>query len=122
MPPHEGLTKVRTRSYANSVTNFLHHGRQRFLAGATGRSVDKPHQSPGRNHRCGGTVLANRLVRRLERATIIVIDQCVADLYQPGLVATGLEPAEYVVSQTTDWLPHGVDLVAERVVTVDPII
>lgn len=71
----------------------------------------------------GGTALANRLVRRLEGAQITVIDPRAEHLYQPGLslVAAGLKPADYVVSRTADWLPDGVDLLAERVVAVDPI-
>jgi sulfide:quinone oxidoreductase len=71
----------------------------------------------------GGTALANRLVRRLDGAEITVIDPRAEHLYQPGLslVAAGLKPAGYVVSQTADWLPDGVRLRAERVVGVDPI-
>ncbi|WP_439140516.1 NAD(P)/FAD-dependent oxidoreductase [Roseicyclus sp.] len=70
-----------------------------------------------------GTALANRLVRRLEGAQITVIDPRAEHLYQPGLslVAAGLKPADYVVSQTADWLPEGVSLRAERVVAVDPV-
>ncbi|WP_213685212.1 FAD/NAD(P)-binding oxidoreductase [Roseicyclus sp.] len=70
-----------------------------------------------------GTALANRLVRRLEGAQITIIDPRVEHHYQPGLslVAAGLKPARYVVSQTSDWLPDGVSLRAERVVAVDPV-
>jgi sulfide:quinone oxidoreductase len=69
-----------------------------------------------------GTALANRLVRRLEGAQITLIDPRAQHLYQPGLtlVAAGLKPADYVVSQTTDWLPDGVTLIPERVAAVDP--
>jgi sulfide:quinone oxidoreductase len=69
-----------------------------------------------------GTALANRLVRRLEGAQITLIDPRAQHLYQPGLtlVAAGLKPANYVVSQTTDWLPDGVTLIPERVAAVDP--
>lgn len=69
-----------------------------------------------------GTSLANRLVRRLEGAQITLIDPRRDHLYQPGLslVATGLKPADYVVSKTTDWLPDGVDLIPDRVAAVDP--
>ncbi|KUF09501.1 NAD(P)/FAD-dependent oxidoreductase [Pseudoponticoccus marisrubri] len=70
----------------------------------------------------GGTSLANRLVRRLEEAQITLLDPRVQHLYQPGLslVAAGLKPAEYVVSQTTDWLPDGVTLIAEKAAAIDP--
>ena len=70
-----------------------------------------------------GTALANRLVRRLEGATITLVDPRPQHLYQPGLtlVAAGLKPADYVVSRTTDWLPREVTLVAEAVVAVDPV-
>jgi len=69
-----------------------------------------------------GTALANRLVRRLDGAQITVVDPRAAHLYQPGLtlVAAGLKPAGYVVSQTTDWLPDGITLVPDRVAAVDP--
>jgi sulfide:quinone oxidoreductase len=69
-----------------------------------------------------GTALVNRLVDRLEGAQITLIDPRVEHLYQPGLtlVAAGLKPPSYVVSQTTDWLPDGVTLIPARVAAVDP--
>jgi sulfide:quinone oxidoreductase len=70
-----------------------------------------------------GTALANRLVHRLEGASITVIDKRPEHLYQPGLslVAAGLKPASYVVSRTTDWLPRGITFVPEHVMEVDPV-
>ncbi|MCW1951433.1 MAG: NAD(P)/FAD-dependent oxidoreductase [Octadecabacter sp.] len=70
----------------------------------------------------GGTALANRLVKRLEGAEITIIDPRPQHLYQPGLslVAAGLKPADYVTSQTTDWLPSGVTLIAEKAAAIDP--
>jgi len=70
-----------------------------------------------------GTALANRLVDRLDGASITLIDPRREHLYQPGLslVAAGLKPADYVLSQTTDWLPSGVTLIQQAVVAVDPI-
>jgi sulfide:quinone oxidoreductase len=69
-----------------------------------------------------GTGMANRLVRRLNGATITIIDPRPEHLYQPGLslVAAGLKPASYVVSRTTDWLPRGVSLIAEAAAEIDP--
>jgi sulfide:quinone oxidoreductase len=68
-----------------------------------------------------GTALANRLVRRLEGASITIIDPRPRHLYQPGLtlVAAGLKPSDYVVSDTGEWLPSGVNLIAEAVAAVD---
>jgi sulfide:quinone oxidoreductase len=68
-----------------------------------------------------GSALANRLRRRLEGADITIVDPSVQHVYQPGmtLVAAGLKPAGYVTSQTTDWIPAGVRLLAERVALVD---
>ncbi len=68
-----------------------------------------------------GTALANRLVRRLEGARITIIDPRPTHLYQPGLslVAAGLKPAGYVVSDTRAWLPDGITHVAESVAAVD---
>jgi len=70
----------------------------------------------------GGTALANRLVRRLNGAQITLIDPRAEHLYQPGLslVAAGLKPAAYVTSKTTDWLPKGVRLIAEKAAAIDP--
>ena len=69
-----------------------------------------------------GTALANRLVRRLDGASVTLIDPRPNHLYQPGLtlVAAGLKPADYVVSRTAEWLPRDVSLIAEAVVAVDP--
>ncbi len=69
----------------------------------------------------GGTALANRLVRRLEGAEITLIDPRKEHLYQPGLslVAAGLKPSDYVLSQTTDWLPKGVTLIQEAAAAID---
>lgn len=70
-----------------------------------------------------GTAIANRLVARLDGASITIVDARAEHLYQPGLtlVAAGLKPASYVVSKTTDWLPRGVTLVAEEAVAIDPV-
>ena len=68
-----------------------------------------------------GMALANRLVRRLDGAQITMIDPRPHHLYQPGLtlVAAGLKPASYVVSENADWLPSGVTFVADKVAAVD---
>ena len=70
-----------------------------------------------------GTAIANRLVDRLEGAQITLVDGRAEHLYQPGLslVAAGLKPASYTVSKTTDWLPSGVALVAEKAAAIDPV-
>ena len=70
----------------------------------------------------GGTALANRLLKRLDGAEIILIDPRAEHLYQPGLslVAAGLKPANYVPSRTTDWLPQGVTLITEAAAAIDP--
>ncbi|CUH64487.1 Sulfide dehydrogenase [flavocytochrome c] flavoprotein chain precursor [Thalassovita gelatinovora] len=69
----------------------------------------------------GGTALANRLVKRLNGAEITLIDPRKEHLYQPGLtlVAAGLKPADYVLSNTTDWLPEGVTLIQEAAAAID---
>jgi sulfide:quinone oxidoreductase len=70
-----------------------------------------------------GTALVNRLVQRLEGAQITIVDARAEHLYQPGLslVAAGLKPASYTLSQTTDWLPDGITLVAENAAAIDPL-
>jgi len=70
-----------------------------------------------------GTALVNRLVERLEGAAITIIDARAEHLYQPGLslVAAGLKPASYTLSQNSDWLPDGITLVSENAAAIDPI-
>lgn len=69
-----------------------------------------------------GTALANRLVHRLDGARITIIDGRREHWYQPGfsLIAAGLKPANYSVSQTTDWLPKGVELKQDFAAAIDP--
>ncbi|MGH1361815.1 MAG: NAD(P)/FAD-dependent oxidoreductase [Burkholderiaceae bacterium] len=69
-----------------------------------------------------GTSLANRLVNRLKGAQISIIDPSAEHWYQPGLslVAAGLKPANYVVSETSQWLPAQASLISERAVEIDP--
>lgn len=69
-----------------------------------------------------GTNMANRLAMHLDGADITIIDGRKQHLYQPGftLIAAGLKPADYSVTQTTDWLSQGVKLVAEAAAEIDP--
>lgn len=69
-----------------------------------------------------GAALANRLSNRLDGAKITLIDGRKQHLYQPGftLIAAGLKPASYSVTQTTDWLPSTVDLISEYATEIDP--
>lgn len=69
-----------------------------------------------------GLATASRLAARLEGATITLIDARKAHYYQPGftLVASGIKPANYVTSSTADYVPHGVELIEERVAEIDP--
>lgn len=69
-----------------------------------------------------GTALANRLSNRLSGAKITIVDGRKEHWYQPGftLIASGLKPQNYSVSQTSDWLPNDVDLVAEYAAEIDP--
>ena len=71
----------------------------------------------------GGAAFANRLSRRLDGATITILDGRKEHWYQPGftLIAAGLKPATYSVSQTTDWLPSGVTLIPEYAAAIDPV-
>ncbi|MGD9863614.1 MAG: FAD/NAD(P)-binding oxidoreductase [Pseudodonghicola sp.] len=69
-----------------------------------------------------GTALANRLVDRLQGARITLIDGRREHWYQPGfsLIAAGLKPRDYSVSQTADWLPSGVELKQDFATAIDP--
>jgi sulfide:quinone oxidoreductase len=70
----------------------------------------------------GGTALVNRLIDRLDGASITIIDPSEKHLYQPGLslVAAGLKPASYTESKTTDWLPGGITYINEAAAGIDP--
>ena len=69
-----------------------------------------------------GTALANRLMTRLEGAEITLLDGRAKHWYQPGftLIAAGLKPATYSVSENTDWLPRDVKLVEAFAAELDP--
>ena len=69
-----------------------------------------------------GAALANRLSDRLDGAQITIVDGRAEHWYQPGftLIAAGLKPGSYSVSQTTDWLPRDITLVAEYAAEIDP--
>lgn len=69
-----------------------------------------------------GTGMANRLVERLDGAEITILDGRKSHFYQPGftLIAAGLKPAAYSVSNTADWLPKGVKWVEDYAANIDP--
>lgn len=71
-----------------------------------------------------GTAIANRLADRLEGATITIIDGRQQHWYQPGftLIAAGLRPASYSISDTGHWLPSGdgISWIAEYAAGLDP--
>ena len=69
-----------------------------------------------------GLSAAARLSARLDGASITLIDAKKAHHYQPGftLIAAGLVPPAYSISQTRDHLPAGVDLIEEAVAEFDP--
>src|SRR5699024_4451806 len=69
-----------------------------------------------------GLSMAARLARALDGATIDLIDARKDHYYQPGftLVGGGIKPASYVVSDTADYVPAGVNWTQETVVEIDP--
>lgn len=69
-----------------------------------------------------GLTAASRLRARLDGARITLIDARAAHYYQPGftLVAAGIKPQDYPVSRTAEYVPAGVELVAECVAEIDP--
>jgi len=118
------------------ILSDFHHSRRGFLGMAGGAvaavTLSAPQASAARvktgariviiGAGAAGTALANRLVERLDGAAITVMDARKLHLYQPGLslVAAGLKPSEYVVSETKDWLPSGVTLIEEAAAEIDP--
>jgi sulfide:quinone oxidoreductase len=69
-----------------------------------------------------GLTAASRLAATLEGAKITIIDGRKAHLYQPGftLVAAGIKPKDYVVSETQQYVPKQTDWVNEAVAEIDP--
>lgn len=69
-----------------------------------------------------GLTAASRLATLLDGASITVMDGRKEHYYQPGftLVAAGIKPQGYVVSSTSEYLPRGVELIAEKVAEIDP--
>ena len=69
-----------------------------------------------------GLAAASQLVNVLEGADIKLFDARKEHYYQPGftLVAAGLKPASYTVSNTADYIPPGVQWVAEAISEFDP--
>jgi sulfide:quinone oxidoreductase len=53
---------------------------------------------------------------------VTIVDGRKQHWYQPGftLIASGLKPAGYSVSQTKDWLPKGAKLIEEYAAQIDP--
>lgn len=69
-----------------------------------------------------GLTAASRLAALLDGASITVMDGRKEHYYQPGftLVAAGIKPQGYVVSSTSEYLPRGVEMIAEKVAEIDP--
>jgi len=69
-----------------------------------------------------GLSMASRLARRLDGASITLIDARKRHLYQPGftLVAAGLKNKDYTISRTGDYVAAGVDWIDEGVAEFDP--
>ena len=69
-----------------------------------------------------GLTAASHLAAGLDGASITMIDARKAHYYQPGftLVAAGVKPQNYVVSNTSDYLPAGVQWLNEAVAEIDP--
>lgn len=69
-----------------------------------------------------GLTAASRLAEALTGASITLIDTRKQHYYQPGftLVGGGIKPANYVVSETREYVPQGVEWIEERVAEFDP--
>jgi len=69
-----------------------------------------------------GLTSASRLARTLDGASITVIDSRKEHWYQPGftLVAGGIKPQNYVVSQNQEYVARGVEWVSDAVAEIDP--
>jgi len=70
----------------------------------------------------GGLAMANRLANRLSGAEITIVDGRKEHWYQPGfmLIGSGVKKANYSVTNTTDWIADGIDLVPEYASELEP--
>lgn len=70
-----------------------------------------------------GLTAANKLAAQLSGATVIMVDRRKEHYYQPGfaLVAAGIKPLDYTVSQTSSYVPKGVEWINEAVVEIEPV-
>lgn len=70
-----------------------------------------------------GLGAANRLANQLDGAKITIIDGNKKHFYQPGytLVATGIKGSSYPTSDTSRYMPEGVDWIQEAVAEFDPV-
>lgn len=70
-----------------------------------------------------GLGVANRLANQLDGANITIIDGNKKHFYQPGytLVATGIKGSSYPTSDTSRYMPEGVDWIQETVAEFDPV-
>jgi len=64
-----------------------------------------------------GTAMANRLRRQLSGNKITLVGARQEHIYQPGftMIATGLWSSDRVLSNTSEWLPKGVDWVEKDI-------
>lgn len=69
-----------------------------------------------------GLAAASRLSSLLDGAKITLIDARKRHLYQPGftLVGAGVKQKEYVISETAEYIPAGVEWLETRVAEIDP--
>ncbi|WP_041793778.1 NAD(P)/FAD-dependent oxidoreductase [Pararhodospirillum photometricum] len=69
-----------------------------------------------------GLAFAAQLAQRVTGASITLVDARKAHFYQPGytLVAAGLKPGSYTVSETASYVPSGVSWIEEGVAEFDP--
>lgn len=68
-----------------------------------------------------GLTCASLLSQQLDGARITLVDARQAHYYQPGytLVAGGIKPAGYPVSATADYVPRGVEWIAQAAAEID---
>ncbi len=139
-PPPSPQTRNHSESAsAGSPHPALAASRRRFLAGLAGvPAVAALATAPSTSHAAdpthtkariviagagaAGLAAASRLAARLRGASITLIDARKAHFYQPGftLVASGIKPASYVQSATSDYLPQGVEWIQAGVAEFDP--
>ncbi len=121
-PPHLPAESARRRFLASLGSLPLAAAMVQTSTAARAESVKTGARIVIAGGGAAGLTAASLLAARLQGASITVVDPRKEHHYQPGftLVAAGIKPQNYPVSNTGDYIPKGVEWVPEGVAEIDP--